>query len=68
MYILFFKINYKLVSENVDPQVYIKKNPSHSIDFLYKYVRLNKNNRMSPDKSNSVYHGGLYIVWKTCTR
>lgn len=51
MYILFFKINYKLESENVEPQVYIKKNPSHSIDFQYKCVRLNKNNRMSPDKS-----------------
>lgn len=25
MHILFFKINYKLVSENVEPQVYIKK-------------------------------------------
>lgn len=51
MHILFFKINYKLVSENVEPQVYIKKNPSHSIDFQYKCVRFNKNNRMSPDKS-----------------
>lgn len=62
MYILFFKINYKLVSENVEPQVYIKKIQVIVLIFNISVSGSTKTTACHPIRVNQ-YSMAVYILF-----
>lgn len=62
MYILFFKINYKLVSENVEPQVYIKKIQVIVLIFNISVSGSTKTTACHPIRVNQ-YNMAVYVLF-----